>query len=245
MNFKQLADSIYLIPVLLDHFSKPTDITTAILKEYDINERKVEEFRKVKSLLTYHLNTVRNWQPDYPLLRQGLSEYFDAYMKHTFKNIGFTNKEWEVLDYGCGSGKYGLQFHELNPQSHVYFLDRDHDQGYLVNYIRCDFEKQPMWYMGYLKRFDCVIMSELLHCKDFVTQQYLITSAYEILAPKGKLVVIENADYCMAYRIARLKDNTNINIVHADLLKTLTFDFFNQIDQTQVLNHNIVVYEKI
>lgn len=248
MNYKQLSDSIYLIPVLLDHFKKPTKLTATVLsKVFELSEKDIQEFRKAEKLLQYHYQFIQGGD-NYPLLRQGLAQYFDLYLRKIFQKIELTNNKWSVLDYGCGSGQIGLRFKEDNPESKVYSLDKVNpiplkDYG-SSSFICVDFEKAPLWYKQYPEAFDCVIMSELLHCKNLRWQLYLVNSAHKILKPKGMLIVIENIDYCMAYRIHKLK-KTAANVITPLELQKLVLGKFRLKKHTNIHQHQIYVYEKI
>lgn len=248
MNFKQLSDSIYLIPVLLDHFKKPTKLTATVLsKVFELSEKDIQELRKVDKLLQYHMKTIQAWQPDYPLLRQGLTQYFNLYLRKIFQKIELVNNKWSVLDYGCGSGQIGLQFKEDNPLSQVLFLDREINSNIKTNdlliYKEIDFERTPNWYKTFTTAFDCVIMSELLHCKTAKGQQYLVRSSYDVLKPKGAFIVIENIDYCMAYRIHKLKKE-KVDVVTPLELQKLVLGKFRLKKHTNIHQHQIYVYEK-
>lgn len=249
MNFKQLTDSIYIIPVLLDHLANPTPLTQTILRENGINWVDIDEFRKVEKLLRYHYQTVQTWKPDYTLLKQGLAQYFDEYLNHVFKMLGIVNEVWTVLDYGCGAGHLGLQFKRDNPLSDVFFLDRESEmpiKNFMGSrFISEDFEKSPNWYkFGYINSFNCALMSELLHCKDMKGQQYLVKSVHKILKPGGTFIIIENLDYCMEYRMKRLKQQ-DVSVVNPSYLACLLMNKFVIKNRIEILNHQIYVYEKI
>lgn len=246
MNIKQLTDSIYLIPILLEHFEKPTVITKSLLREYGINDQRVEEFRRVKSLLQYHANIVQDgWKPNYNLLREGLKEYFRLYLSQVFNLINLTNMpKGTALDYGCGSGQIGKQFEKDNPSFDVYFLDKD-NPNWMANLLEVDFEQKPDWHNLFVNFFDVVIMSELLHCKGLEVREYLINSAHKILKPGGKFIVIENVDYAMAYRINKIKGFSKANVITPFGLMNLTIDKFTIKTKTNIFQHQIYVYEKI
>jgi SAM-dependent methyltransferase len=247
MNIKQLTDSIYFLPVVIDHIQSPSELTTVILAENGITDENIEEYKKVSNLLMYHLHCIQsNWKPNYHLLRVGLQEYFCNYLSNVFKELNIVDKAWKVLDYGCGSGQLGMQFEQDNPESRVMYLDRTKEDNIdEERFILCDFERYPDWYRGCKNEFDCVLMSELLHCKNTEGQHYLVNSAHNILKPGGFLIIIENIDYCMAYRMNKFKKETVLNVVAAEQVDFLTSTFFVLQKETIILNHKIYIYEKI
>lgn len=247
MNIKQLTDSIYLLPIVIDHIQNPSELTATILKENSVTNEDIEEYKKVNNLLLYHLHCIQsNWKSNYHLLRVGLQEYFCNYLSNVFKELNIVDKAWKVLDYGCGSGQLGMQFEQDNPESRVMYLDRTREDGIdKKRFILCDFERYPDWYKGCKGEFDCVLMSELLHCKTIEGQHYLVNSAHNILKPGGFLIIIENIDYCMAYRMNRLKKEAKLNVVTAERVGFLTAAFFVLLKETTILNHKIYIYEKI
>ena len=148
----------------------------------------------------------------------------------------------ESLDYGCGLGQIGLQFHYDNPNSQVYFLDRENENN-LDNFYKIDFEEYPRWYKDLGVQVDCVIMSELLHCKNQKWQNYLIKSAHHILKPQGTFIVIENLDYAMAYRIGKLKKKA-VNVLTPNDVHKLVKGFKLK-KRAAIFQHQIYVYEKV
>lgn len=256
MDIKQLMDSVYLLPALLKYMANTTDKSAKrFLEEYDISDNNIAEFEKIKTLLQYHLAAAVKLSypialnPTYNLLRNGLESYFHYYLSHMFRAAGLINKVWSVLDYGCGAGQIGKQFKIDNPLSDVFYLDREKPLDIEDNrFLKIDFERYPEWYYGSEKFFDCVIMSELLHCKNTPGQHHLINSAHKILKNEGKLIIVENIDFCMAFRINQLKDSASYasyDIVTADKLKYLTDTYFSKLQVLTIQNHNIYVYEKI
>lgn len=241
----QVLDSIYLIPVILDHLEEPTVTTTMILQQNSITVYDLEEFKKIKSMLQYHVHAVQNnYAGNYPLLQKGLAEYYDSYLSQMFENIGIAHKRWVILDYGCGSGIVGEQFLSDNPNSSVFFMDKeDYTNGIGLN-KKVDFEKEPGWYVDYYAHFDAIIMSELLHCKKKEGQEYLIRSSYEMLKPGGILIIVENVDYCMAYRISKIKHEEH-DIVDLEQIDALTKKMFRIEQIKQIQRHKIYELKKI
>jgi hypothetical protein len=245
MTVKTLLDSIYYIPVLLEHLREPTHNSRIILTEANIDP---EEFRPLQNLLEYHLKFIQGNGENYPLLRQGLKEYFDVYLKDIFKVIGETNQNVIMLDYGSGSGYYSDQFLSDNPDSVAIAVDKEHGQiksrpnKYLLH---IDFEKDPEWYNHYREYFHRVLLSELLHCKDLQGQKYLIGSALALLQPGGRLIINENVDYCMQYRISRLKGRQRTVVAPWDIEDLMRKFKVKQINHKTINNYHIYVYEKI
>lgn len=257
MNIQRVLDSIYLIPVILDHLEAPTLNTERILVQNGIHPREIEELRKIQHLLDYHWSVVRNnFAPNYSYLRQGLKEYFDEYLSDVFKKLKFTDGKYTMLDYGCGMGYYGKQFAKDNPMSEITLMDKDfsneaytfiNDERFNINLIKDDFEANPNWFMNrnLLGYFDVILMSELLHCKDEVMCKYLISSCCSMLSKGSSLIVIENQDLCMEYRITKLKGSPRPVI---DMMTMDRLTKFMPLRIKHILNinqHYIYLYEKI
>lgn len=229
-NINKVFDSIYLIPALLDHLEKPTVNTAAILEENGIN---AEDFRELKSMLVYHFQAVRNgYVADYELLRDGLAEYFAAHLSTIFQKLGTVNQKGFVLDYGCGSGQVSDQFKLDNPATEIYKVDKFDGPGITV----VDFEEDPSWHRGFIEHFDTIILSEVLHCKPYLTQMYLVQSSYRMLVPDGQLIIIENMDYAMAYRISKIK-GSNHEVVKPSDIYNLALPMFKVKNQIRINKH--------
>ena len=245
MKVKNLLDSIYLIPVLLEHYKSPSAQTAAILKDNDIDP---EEFRDLQHLLQYHRDFICSGVQNYLLLRIGLSEYFDKYLSEVWSKLEIVDKQLMLLDYASGNGQYSDKFLEMNPDSCAICIDKDHigakvkRNKFLHN---VNFEYQPDWWYGYKDQIDIVLMSELLHCKEPKDYVYLLSSANNLLKPTGKLILIENNDNCMAYRISKLKGR-HIPLPDMAKVNKITEGFGLQcIKLINIKNHWIYVFEKI
>ena len=240
-----ILDSIYLIPVLLEHFESPTANTATILKDNNINP---EEYRDMQNLLKYHHNFIKSGVQNYALLRLGLAEYFDKYLSSIWLKLGIINEQLLLLDYASGNGQYSDKFLETNPLSCAICIDKNHS-GSIVKKNKflhtVDFEKQPDWWKGYREQMDIVLMSELLHCKEPNEHGYLLVSAKNLLKTSGKLIIVENEDYCMEYRISKLK-NRFIPLPDMDKITKTAKEFgLNCTNSTKIKKHQIYVFEKI
>lgn len=246
MQLKNILDSIYVIPVILDHMDNPRTITKEVLQSMGINEEDIEALRSIKSLLQYHKHIISSdFKPDYPLLRKGLTEYFDRNLKYMFKNSYMTDLNMYVLDYGCGSGQVSKQFLEDNPGSSVMLVDKYESPGLPI--VKIDFEADQNWYqkLHLQKTFDMVILSEVLHCKSPIFQDYLIRSSLNMLKPHGKLFIVENIDPCMAYRISKLKQG-EYKALHPEDIESLVSEHnTRRLTITSLQRHIIYIYEKI
>lgn len=199
MTIHNIMDSPYIIPVIFDHLENPTSTTHAIIRENKILDSTIEQFKKLSALMKYH----ENRKEDYPLLQYGLKAYFETNLSSVFRELGIVAQDISMLDYGAGSGVVSEQFKKDNPMSFVTMVDK---VSYCKGTLLYDFEKEPDWYVQYEKYFDLVILSEVLHCKTDKVQEYLIDSSHSMLNDKGKLLIIENIDHCMAWRIGKLKN---------------------------------------
>lgn len=249
MNLQRIYDSIYLIPVLLDHFENPSESTRNILHKNGINEAMILELKMQKNLLKYHKHIVQSeYQPDYELLRKGLSEYFWLYLKPVFERLEITDEELIMLDYGCGSGQYSAQFLRNNPKSTVILVDKEEPDldkiGVSAFFEKVNFEEQPKWFEKYKDKFDLILLSEVLHCKSMLGQKYLIHSCQQMLKKKGQLLVIENTDYCMEYRISKIKKGDFKILSKIDLAKLMQEKFVLR-NMKELQNHSAYLYEKI
>lgn len=237
MNIHNIMDSAYIIPVLFDHIEKPTEITKAILRQKGITKKVVEEFKALSSLMEYH----KNRKQDYPLLQHGLKAYYQQHLSSMFNELGLVAQEMVVLDYGAGSGVVSDQFFTNNPHSVVYRVDRT---DYTGDTIVRDFEKTPNWYAEFLNNFDLVILSEVLHCKQSDIQEYLIRSSKNMLKEKGKLLIVENIDHCMAWRISKFKNQLH-PVVGPSRVTELTKDNFILLQHIQLGRHIIYLYQRL
>ncbi len=262
---RETLDSIYLIPMLLDYLDEPSDTTGKHLIDKGFLPPDIEELRSIRHLLEYHhLMIKHSFKENYQLLRKGLDEYYTRYLSKIFQLIDLVNTRYTMLDYGCGSGIYGLQFLQNNPQGEVYFLDRQvpFSNGFdrRRHFIITDFEENPNWWNqgykgngggqlykdGFVDKFNMVLLSELLHCKDEVGRRYLIMSSWQVLQKGGLLVIHENYDLCMLYRMQKIKnkDLSLISLCEIDHLIN-TLGGFQLKSVTPNNSHNIFIYEKI
>src|SRR5436189_6423762 len=105
MKIQSLLDSMYLVPIVLEHLERPTEITTRVMGEYQISER---DAREMKALLEYHYKTVLhyfNFPEGYPLLRKGLNQYFNRYLVAGYERITEKLPDWDsvhMLHFGSG-----------------------------------------------------------------------------------------------------------------------------------------------
>lgn len=247
MSVNNILDSIYTIPVILDHMDYPTNTTEKILSRLGIDNGDIEELRNIRSLLEYHLKFIEG-KADYTLLRKGLSEYFNTYLSGMFDRLGLTDKTGTFLDYCCGQGQYAEQWIKDNPKSTVMLVDKVNETMFTSPvFLQKDFEKDPDWYKNFKNSFDYVLLAEILHCKDDQWQYYLVKSSQAMLKRGGKLIVVENVDYPMAYRISKVKGQ-EYNVV--DIHKIHDMFHYDQTWKTGnkrlcINQHHIYVYEKI
>lgn len=266
-KLKSVLDSVYLVPVLIEHLiTGGNDTTNKILHDACINNDEVKEFAGIVELLKYHASMPeRSFIPDYPQLRKGLTQYFYQYLSTIWKQLGMTDMNVNMLDYCCGSGVYGEQFLRDNIASKVTWVDKSlnmTDDFMLLNKIgsfpgyedaiAIDFEREPNWFydmFGMREPFNVILLSEILHCKNDEGRKYLIDSSYRMLKKTGLLVINENVDWCMQFRINKLKrENIERVMTPADVESLMSTEFpfqFQKKKQLSIQNHNIIVYEKI
>jgi len=224
----EILNSVFYIPLLLENNKE-------FLKYLNLTKEEKAELKKLTPFLKYNLEFIQKGLGDYELLRGGLKSYFELYLKDIFKKLKLTGKQFEFLDYGAGSGIYSKQFLIDNPKSKVHLLDRTIG-------MKIDFEKTPDWYLDYKEKYDCVLLSELLHCKNLEGQKAIIKSVKHILKPKGLVIINENDDMFMAYRLKRVTNGGN-KMTPAEITKLMKG--FKLKKQTKINNHNIFLYENI
>lgn len=248
MTRQQILDSIYIIPVILDHLDEPSENTKKILQENEITDELLQEMSLVKHLLQYHYGIVKNnYYGHYPTLRKGLSEYFDQYLSAIWDKIGLMDKELLLLDYGCGYGQYSRKFLEVNPRSEVMLVDKEMigiENSLLTRQLCVDWEKDREWFKGFIDTFNVVLLSEVLHCKTLVQQDYLIDTSHLMLKEEGLLIINENLDHCMEYRITKIKSYPS-PVINYNRIKLLTENKFDLKNFVNINQHYIYVYEKI
>lgn len=242
-DITSIIESAYILPVLLEHYKNPSPQSQAILDKHDISSK---DLYKYHHLLEYHEHFLRTREENYPLLRKGLDEYFDSDLSDIFKLIGIDHKTWYMLDYGAGNGTYAQQFILDNPASQALCVDRHFatKAGRHISYLEVDFEKRPDWYQKYINEFNMVLMSELLHCKDSEGQQHLIWTAKQMLKNDGLLIINENDDLEMYWRIGQLKGRNQKPLTFADL-QALTKNKFKFKSKVTINQHNAYVFQKI
>jgi hypothetical protein len=179
--------------------------TLGLLNNHGNLTAKGEKIIRIESLIRYIIKMVPYHANDdlksfnqiskseYFLLRQGLGEYFLIYQSKLFTKLGYLNKEWRVLDYAGGAGKYSKNFLEHNPKSHCTVIDREkqYKKELQILFKEIDFEKNPLWYQNHHQKYNLIILSEILHCKNRETREYIIKSAYTLLDKEGEILIIE------------------------------------------------------
>lgn len=245
MTINRIYDSIYIIPAILDYLDKPTDEALAILYSNGITDEVITELSKQQALLQYHQCIIENkFKSDpklYPLLRKGLKQYYNQYLSGIFQKLNIVKTTWQALDYGCGDGQMSDQFLKDNPHANIIRVDREPGK----NILTVDFETNPAWFQQYMNSLDLVIMSELLHCKELSGQEYIIRSADAMLKSHGKALIVENIDYCMAFRISRLKKKVHKVVTESDVEHLAQLVNWKKIAEFQINRHKIYLYEKI
>lgn len=248
MTTKQILDSLYVVPALLDIMDKPTAEAARVLGHNGIGKAKLEEMRKLRPLLEYHLMILQDGFKEsafgYPKLRDGLKAYFDQYLSKIWFELGIRDTTKRLLDYGAGVGQYSDQFLADNMSGDVVMIDKEKTRPDIT---QINFEEDSSWYSNenYFEQFDLVLLAEVLHCKDLKMQKYLIQSGRLCLKPKGHLIIVENVDYAMAYRISKIKNEQRPVLDEKDIQKLMDGERFEFISQIQIEQHKIYRYEKI
>lgn len=249
MTIQNIQDSIYIVPLLLEYFEKPNKLTKQVLHQAGLTDDDIEKARSIEKMLRYHYSFIVRRVPDYPLLREGLTQYFDNYLSNIFSELGLIHMNTSMLDYGCGNGQYAHQFIKENYKSKAFLVDKDisgiRNKSKRMIPIQVDFEKEPKWFRQYTESFGVVLLSEVLHCKEKILQEYLIKSSVEMLAPGGKLIINENIDFAMQYRISKLKGKS-FPLVTAAAIQELVENYPLKLENLITINnHNVFMYEKI
>lgn len=244
MKIQQLFDSMYLVRVALEHHNNPTELTTRIMGEYEIDSREV---RDNIDLLEYHYEIVMNGfysaESLYPKLRTGLKEYFEKYLVEGYIRITEKLPDWsggaKILDYGAGEGHVANWFRKRFVGAEVQTLDRANSD------INVDFEQDPDFYKVFEGHFHMIILSEVLHCKSTVVQQHIIKTCNAMLKPDGILVIVEPVDYVMAYRISKIKKDSERHVLgEHHISELMPYDFMKQM-QIKVQKHIFYKYAKV
>lgn len=235
-------DSIYILPVVLDHLENPTETTAKILFQQGIDKETLIQCGKIKPLLQYHYNAVvNNFKGDYKLLQDGLSRYWNEYLYRMWPMLEITGTPTYLLDYGCGAGFGGDTFKHYNPEGLVTYVDRD---KYHAKTLEIDFENEPTWYTNHKGEFDYILLSEVLHCKSLLVRKYLIETCHYMLREGGSLIINENVDFMMEYRISKIKGGTFRALDQHDITE-LTYGLFRQKQLKTIKRHNIYEYERV
>lgn len=244
MILQNILDSVYIIPAILDHMDKPSLATSKVLAQAGVNDKDLESLRKIRHLLEYHLRTVKcDFKTNYTLLREGLSEYHNQYLFDVWWKLNIQDQRITMLDYGCGAGAYIGSFKVYNPESICIGVDKESD---IPNVIVADFELWPDWHQRYDNKIDLVLLSEVLHCKPIGVQKYLVNSSWQMLKKGGRLLIIENHDPCMEYRINKIKKTTTMKLLSAhDITKLVAPLNMRAAQQVQIYNHTAYLYEKL
>lgn len=236
MNTYQILNSCYIYPLLWSGISGDKKALAA-LKSLGVSVNQVEKMRRMRSLMSYHNLPNNRKKRCYNMLRDGLREYFREELRAFWKKAGITKKiGWLMLDYGCGSGSYSYAFKAANPKSTTLLVDR---QGGDIN---IDFQQNPGWYGELVNSVNVVLLSEVLHCKNQQWRDYLITSSYQMLKKNGLLVINENDDLIMAWRLESLSSGGDA-LSKKDIL-TLTRSKFTLEKHEQLNRHHIYVLRK-
>lgn len=129
---------------------------------------------------------------NYDKLRAGLAQYFETELNHLFDQFGLIDKEWFVLDLGAGNGQYLQQFLMDNPGSTGVAVDRVKPPVCTIPFHVADIESES-WINDFpYEKFDLVILSEILHCKDHDGQDKIIQDCKKLLKPGGLILINEN-----------------------------------------------------
>jgi hypothetical protein len=234
MTKTEVLNSIYIIPALLGYF-RGEEGCLELLKSYDVNP---EEYRDLGSLLQYHHEIIRkDFEPNYPLLRKGLTEYFNEFLWDFWSILGITGTNYKMLDYAGGEGIYSDTFDILNPEGDSTLLDRKHG-------LAVDFQKTPNWWPEYEQSFDIVLLSEILHCKSAFWRDYLVSSSCMLLKSGGRLIINENVDPAMGWRLNRLSEGGLMT--ESDIIGLMSGNVdFKLVDIKTIEKHKIYIYEKV
>lgn len=199
MNKNQIINSVYLLPALIGTIKNgPQDHTDRVLYEFGITNP--EEYKEIVNLLEYHLEIVstdfKYNKNLYPLLRDGLNGYYNKYLSNFWQTLSIKDTDFKLLDYGCGDGSYSKSFKKSNPEGIYTLIDKA---------LGTDFITNPNWYKeASIGKYDLILLSEILHCKDFKTRLYLINSSLEMLEKNGRIIINENEDPFMNWRLKEL-----------------------------------------
>ena len=222
MNVIEITNSIFILPAIkagireriwdndVDKRLKPIQEIWRNLGLIDNNNKLTERGQQVYDLIPlidYYISLKDDFfnfsihddykidNNQYNLLREGLEGYHKYYNSNLFEYLDLVNKEWNVLDYGGGTGQYLLDFIKYNPRSKGLLIDRNKiDKEEFEDKIlskAIDFEADLHWYEQHEEKFNLIILSEVLHCKGKLMQEYIIDSCWTMLKPNGFLLINE------------------------------------------------------
>ena len=220
-NLYNIINTIWQLPAILvgienkiwnnNNNNKRENVIKNIWKELDLLDnnynltKKGKEIVQVKFLLEYQIkiipyhlkdnfyNKFKIEKSEYELLRNGLGEYFNVYLKDIFKELKYKKFKWNVLDYGGGDACYSKNFLKENPRSNSLIVDRtlNFEEKDNLKFLKNDFEENKEWFLNYKNKYNLIILSELLHCKNKEWRSYLIDSCFYMLQQGGRLLICE------------------------------------------------------
>ncbi len=147
----------------------------------------------------------------YHQLRKGLGAYFDQYLTSLFATMGLVDMKAQVLELGAGEGALASLFLAVNADSKYVATDRfstttEHNvQIHELNF-------QTINWVEHLKQhnsepFGLVILSEVLHCKDYPTNRQLLDDIFRLLPVGGQLLIMERyPTKHLAWRLALMSN---------------------------------------
>ena len=237
MKKSEVINSIYLVPALIEYMNgNKSDHIEQIIESYGIND--IGQYQNLKPLLEYHLHIVQSgFKPDYNLLRAGLTEYYLEFLYKFWEIIGIVDTDYKLLDYGGGDGVYSNSFTSYNPHGEKTLLDRNRG-------LNIDFEKNPDWYKEYKDKFGLVLLSEILHCKGHDWQKYLISSSDYMLYEGGKIIINENLDPAMGWRLNEMTKEGAM-MTESDIIQLMNGYNYKLLDIKTIVNHKVYIYEKL
>ena len=132
--------------------------------------------------------------PDDP---PGFLQYRDRTQKrHLFKVLKF-NRQWQILDMGCGAGRWSLAFARkarfvIGVDNSPALLKIAENQARRLSVSNVKFIESSIIDFSYPERFDLVFIGGvLLYINDDELSQ-LTTKFKDLLKPEGKLVLLES-----------------------------------------------------
>jgi SAM-dependent methyltransferase len=164
--------------------------------------KKEIDYQKVKD--TFEHIAGHNKQPDLTLTATscpddppGFLAYRDRTQKrHIFKVLKF-NKEWQILDMGCGAGRWSFAFakkskYVLGIDNSPALLKIAENQARRLSISNVRFIESSIIDVSYPERFDLIFVGGvLLYINDDGLLQ-LTTNFKDLLKPKSKLVLLES-----------------------------------------------------